>query len=54
MFEEYYLRKIAQGKAPRLVLNNIENRLLRIACAVLRDQRPFIPDYRSLSPLTGS
>jgi len=54
MFEEYYLRKIAQGKAPRLVLNNIENRLLRIACAVLRDQRPFIPGYRPLSPLTGS
>lgn len=54
VFAEYYLRKTAQGKAPRLVLNNIENRLLRIACAVLRDQRPFIPGYRSLAPLTRS
>jgi transposase len=50
MFQQYYHRKIAQGKAPRLVLNNIENRLLRIACAVLRDGQPFIPDYRSVHP----
>lgn len=54
LFADYYLRKIAQGKPPRLVLNNIENRLLRIACAILRDQQPFIPGYRSLAPLTGS
>ena len=54
VFAQYYLRKIAQGKAPRLVLNNIENRLLRITCAVLRDGQPFIPDYRSLPPLTRS
>ncbi|MCL5428517.1 MAG: IS110 family transposase [Chloroflexi bacterium] len=53
-FQQYYCRKIAQGKTPRLVLNNIENRLLRIACAVLRDGQPFIPDYRSVPPLTGS
>lgn len=54
MFQHYFLRKTAQGKSPRLVLNNIQNRLLRIICAVLRDQQPFILDYRSLSPLTGS
>ncbi len=54
LFREYYLRKTAQGKAPRLVLNNIENRLLKIICAVLRDQKPYIPDYRSVFPLTGS
>jgi transposase len=54
MFQHYFLRKTAQGKSPRLVLNNIQNRLLRIICAVLRDEQPFIPGYRSLSPLTGS
>jgi len=54
MFQHYFRRKTEQGKAPRLVLNNIQNRLLRIICAVLRDNQPFIPGYRSLAPLTGS
>jgi transposase len=54
MFQHYFRRKTEQGKASRLVLNNIQNRLLRIICAVLRDQQPFIPGYRSLSPLTRS
>lgn len=53
-FEQYYLRKRAQGKAPRLILNNIENRLLRIACAILRDAAPFIANYKSSPPLTLS
>ncbi|MCW5876716.1 MAG: IS110 family transposase, partial [Anaerolineales bacterium] len=53
-FRDYFLHKRAEGKAPRLVLNNIQNRLLKIACAVLRDQQPFIPNYHSLPPLTQS
>lgn len=50
MFGEYFLRKTAQGKVSRLVFNNIENRLVRIICAVLRDQRPFIPGFHSIAP----
>lgn len=53
-FKGYYLRKTAQGKPPHLVLNNIQNRLLKIICAVLRKQQPFIPDYHSIPPLTLS
>lgn len=53
-FKAYFLRKTAEGKPPTLVLNNIQNSLLKIICAVLRDQRPFIPNHHSLHPLTRS
>jgi len=49
-FATYFKRKTAEGKAPKLVLNNIQNRLLKIICAVLRDQQPYIPNYRSVHP----
>lgn len=46
----YYLRKVDQGKAKMLVLNNVANKLLRTACAVLRDQQPYHAKYRSYNP----
>ena len=33
-FRTYFQRKTAEGKSARLVLNNIENKLLKIICAV--------------------
>ena len=50
-FRTYFLRKTAQGKSSRLVLNNIANKLIKIICAVLRSQKPYIPNYRSVQPL---
>jgi transposase len=50
-FQHYFLRKVAQGKHKKLVLNNIQNKLLKIACAVVRSQKPYIPNYVSLNPL---
>lgn len=50
-FQTYFLRKTSEGKSPRLVLNNISNKLLKIACAVLRSNSPYIPNYRSVQPL---
>jgi transposase len=49
-FRTYFLRLVQAGKPKRLVLNNIENRLLRIICAVIRDRKPYIPNYRSIHP----
>lgn len=49
-FKEYFLRKTSRGKAGRLVINNISNKLLRIICAVLRSGKPYIPGYVSLPP----
>jgi transposase len=50
-FQTYFLRKTDEGKSPRLVLNNISNKLLKIACAVLHSNSPYIPNYRSVQPL---
>jgi transposase len=49
-FEKYFLRKVAEGKPKKVVLNNIANKLLKIICAVVRTQTPYIPGYRSVHP----
>ncbi len=50
-FRIYLLRKTKEGKPPRLVLNNVENKLVRIMCAVLSSRTAFIPDYHPVQPL---
>ena len=50
-FKHYFARKKAEGKPGKLVLNNIQNKLLKIACAVIRTQKPFIPNFVSVNPL---
>jgi len=50
-FKKYYLRKQAEGKAKQLVLNNIANKLLKIACAMIKNNKPYINNYRSVNPL---
>lgn len=50
-FQQYFLRKVQEGKSGRLVLNNIANKLLRIICAVIRTNKPFINNYVSVNPV---
>lgn len=50
-FQQYFFRKVAEGKHKKLVLNNIQNKLLKIACAVVRSQQPYIANYVSVNPL---
>jgi len=50
-FQQYFFRKRAEGKHKKLILNNIQNKLLKIACAVVRSQQPYIPTYVSVNPL---
>ncbi len=50
-FRAYLIRKTKQGKPPRLVLNNVENKLVRIMCAVLNSRTAFISDYHPVQPL---
>ena len=50
-FKQYFIRKTQEGKAKKLVLNNIENRLLKIICAVIRTRTPYISGYKSVNPL---
>lgn len=49
-YKRYYQRKIAQGKPPMLVLNNISNKLLRLCCAIIKTQKPYEPKYVSINP----
>ena len=51
LFQQYFFRKVAEGKHKKLVLNNIQNKILKIACAVVRSQQPYIPNYVSVNPL---
>ncbi len=41
----YYERLVAAGKNKRLVLNNIENKMISIACALVRDETVFSKNY---------
>ena len=50
-FQQYFFRKVAEGKHKKLVLNNIQNKILKIACAVVRSQQPYIPNYVSVNPI---
>jgi transposase len=46
----YFEQKVAAGKATRLVLNNLANRVLRVMCAVLKSREPYRPGHVSISP----
>ena len=49
-FRKYYLRKQKEGKAKKLILNNVGNKLVKIMCAVIRDQKTYIENYCSVHP----
>jgi transposase len=49
-FRLYFLQKQAQGKETSLILNNISNKLLKIICAVINSQKPYLENYQSLNP----
>ena len=49
-FRKYYLRKQNEGKAKKLILNNVENKLVKIMCAIIRDQKAYIENYRPVHP----
>lgn len=50
-FKKYFLRKVAEGKNKRLVLNNIENRLLKIILAVVNSDVAYNENYKSINPV---
>ena len=50
-FRKYYVRKLAEGKAKQLVLNNISNKLIKIACALIKNNSQYTEGYYSINPL---
>lgn len=53
-FQAYFRRKVAEGKAKRLVINNIANKLLKVICAIMNTQTAFIPNYKPVSPIVSN
>ena len=55
-YRQYYQRKQAEGKAKKLVLNNVSNKLLRMLCSMIKNKQPYIEGYQSIRPslLAGS
>ncbi|MDD5422628.1 MAG: IS110 family transposase [Candidatus Omnitrophica bacterium] len=51
IFRKYYLRKLAEGKAKKLVLNNIANKIIKIACVLIKNNTQYNETYRSINPL---
>ena len=49
-FAHYFRRKRKEGKPKALVINNIANKLLRIICGMIKNKKPYIPDYQSIHP----
>ena len=49
-FKRYYARKRAQGKPGLLVLNNVANKLLRLLCSMIKNNKPYIDGYVSVNP----
>ena len=49
-FKKYFLRKVAEGKNKRLVLNNIENKLLKVIFAVVNSGVAYTENYKSINP----
>jgi transposase len=45
-FRDYYERKTAQGKHPLAVLNAIKNKLALRAVAVIKNQSPYVDNYK--------
>jgi transposase len=52
IFQKYFLRKVAEGKPKKVVLNNIANKLVKIMLAVVKTHTPYISNYHSVPPRT--
>jgi transposase len=50
-FRRYYLRKLEEGKPKKVVLNNVANKMLKVLCAIIRDQTPYNDNYKSINPI---
>jgi transposase len=49
-YTQYFYRKKNEGKASKLIMNNIANKLLKVMVSVLRSNTPYIENYQSINP----
>ena len=49
--KKYYQRKVAEGKNKKLVLNNIANKIIKIIIAIIKSNKPYLPNFVSINPI---
>ena len=49
-YRKYLLEKRLQGKDKYLIYNNVANKILKVACAMIRDRKPYSDNYASINP----
>ena len=49
-FRKYFLQKQLEGKDNYLIYNNVANKLLKMICAMIRDQKPYSDNHVSINP----
>ena len=49
--KQYFLRKVAEGKSKKLVLNNIGNKLLKLIVALIKSGNSYTENFRSINPV---
>jgi transposase len=48
---QYYLRKVAEGKNKKLVLNNIANKILKTIVAIIKSGNQYTENFKSINPV---
>lgn len=46
---DYYNRLISNGKKKQVALNNVKNKLIHIITAMVKNNKPFNPEYKSIA-----
>ena len=49
--KSYFLRKVAEGKSKKLVLNNIANKMLKIIMAIIKSGNSYSENFKSINPV---
>ncbi len=47
-YQNYFQRQTAKGKPGGIIMNNLENKLLRMACAIVLSGRPYDASFKSI------
>jgi transposase len=49
--KKYFLRKVAEGKNKKLVMNNIANKMLKIIMAIIKSGNSYSENFQSINPV---
>ena len=50
-FREYFVRKVAEGKPKRIILNNVANKTIKLCYALIKNNTVYVENYKSINPV---